>query len=411
MKNRFLPILIACIVLTAVVSCAVLATQKNKKTDTVRLNELLAEVEKNAGDYSGIDSLGYNIVIIDFSGAVLYADTDPPQKSYEEWLNHAYKNSYVILDFSQGKILVAPNENSVIDTAVLAAALFSTVLIALLVLYHAYVQKTMFKPFRRLQRFAGEIAAGNLDKPLPMDKNNLFGAFSESFDIMRAALKKSKEKEAELEKSKSRLVAELSHDIKTPVASIQAVAEVLKLNEPDEKKTKKLSVIQQKAAEIDRLISDLFNATLEDLAELKINVGVLSSQEVARIVKEADYRDKIDAVEIPDCLVLADALRLSQAAGNILNNSYKYAGTAVTVGARIADDTLGITFTDAGGGVAEEDLPLIANRFYRGKNGQNTSGAGLGLYICKTVLERMGGCMDCHNTKNGFAVTIWLKLA
>ena len=86
---------------------------------------------------------------------------------------------------------------------------------------------TVFKPFKKLQSFAVNVARGNLDIPLKMDKNNPFGAFTESFDIMREELAAARQSEYAANRSKKELVASLSHDIKTPVASIKAVSELM----------------------------------------------------------------------------------------------------------------------------------------------------------------------------------------
>lgn len=410
MKNKLLPVLITFIIIIAVASCVVLSIRKNAGTDTIRLYRLKAEIENNKNDFSKVDNLGFNIIVIDMNGEVKYPNTETGIKSYEEWLNYAYQNDCVIIDYSEGKILVLP-DNTVIDAVILVISIFSAAIVALLCWYNFYIQKVMFKPFKKLKGFAGDIAAGNLDRPLSMDKHNAFGAFSESFDIMRTELKKSKEKEIELEKSKKRLVAELSHDIKTPIASIKAVSDLLKLNETDDKKLNNIGVIKNKANEIDNLVTDLFSSALQDLSELKININVISSKDISLIIKEADFLNKINGIKIPDCLIKADSLRLMQIAGNIINNSYKYAGTEIKIASELFDDTLSIEFLDFGKGVLDEELPLITNQFYRGKNNTKTTGAGLGLYICKLMLEKMGGGIDCYNIENGFAVKIFLKLA
>ena len=79
-----------------------------------------------------------------------------------------------------------------------------------------YCERSILFPFRKLQGFARHIASGNLDVPLEMDKNNLFGAFTESFDLMRNELSNAKENERKADRSKKELVASLSHDIKRP---------------------------------------------------------------------------------------------------------------------------------------------------------------------------------------------------
>ena len=426
----------------------------------MKLNEIKNRIGQSAaeGEKPELSGIALTVTVIDFDGTVLYSNSRQAKEmqGFDAWLNHAYKNGCVIMDFSQGKILVERPKSHAAGVAMWAVAVFSAVLAALLFLYNAYIQKTMFAPFKRLEGFAASVAAGNLDAALPMDKRNAFGKFSESFDIMRAELKKSKEKEIELEKSKKQLVAELSHDIKTPIASIKAVAEVLALREADEKKRKDVGIIHQKAAEMDALVTDLFNSALQDLSELKITAVPVASDEIARIVTGADYLSKIGGgVKIPDCLVLADPQRFSQIVGNIVGNSYKYADTQISVTAEIVERCHGVGLTDSGGdsgnavkvgcavskpdpvtvmvnravskpdpvtalavefrdygeGVADEELPLITQRFYRGKNSQKSAGSGLGLYICKLLLQRMGGFLDCYNTGDGLAVKVFLRLA
>lgn len=411
MKNKLLPVLIVFIIIATVISCVVLSTRKKTDVDTIALNRLKGEIERNMDDYSKIDNLGFDIIVIDKAGKVKYPDYETTEKSYKEWIDYSYENDCLLIDYFDGKIIVFKSVDNTINIIILVISLFSTGLVILLIVYYIYIQKTHFKPFKELKNFAGNIAAGNLDKPLLMDKINAFGAFTESFDIMRLELKKSKEREINLEKGKKQLIAELSHDIKTPIASIKAVSALLELEERNENSLKNIAVIKNKANEIDNLVSDLFSSALHDLSELKFNVVAISSKDVNRIIKEADYLNKIKSLKIPDCLIKADALRLVQITGNILNNSYKYANTEIRITSEIVDDALSIEFLDFGKGVSEEELPFITKQFYRGKNNDKTSGAGLGLYICKTVLEKMNGGIDCYNTNDGFAVKIFLKLA
>lgn len=133
-----------------------------------------------------------------------------------------------------GKICFATEENSFTEASENArrnsVVIWCAVLIAgyilLVILYINYV-----RPFRELQHFTTEIAKGNLDVMLPMHRENMFGAFTESFDVMREELAASRMREAEAEKSKKELVAQLSHDIKTPVSTIKATCEVLEMKE------------------------------------------------------------------------------------------------------------------------------------------------------------------------------------
>ncbi|MCL2815462.1 MAG: HAMP domain-containing histidine kinase [Oscillospiraceae bacterium] len=274
-----------------------------------------------------------------------------------------------------------------------------------------YCERGILKPFRKLQGFARHIAAGDLDIPLEMDRNNLFGAFTESFDLMRDELHKAKENERKADRSKKELVASLSHDIKTPVASIKAVTELMILTADDDKRIKQLETINAKAEQINALITDMFHATLEELQALSVTAAEIESAAIPDLIKNADYENRVEPFSVPNCIVTADLLRLQQVFDNIIGNSYKYAGTKIEINSKIDGQYLLVDITDFGKGVAEDELPLIFNKFYRGKDAGAKSGYGLGLYISKYLLEQMSGDLKCENRPAGFAVKLTLRLA
>ena len=284
-------------------------------------------------------------------------------------------------------------------------------LLVLMVIYTAYLRRRIVGPFQKLQDFARRVAGGNLDYPLTMDRGNVFGAFTESFDLMREELKAARQREMAADRSKKELVAKLSHDIKTPVASIQAVAELMAVTADNEKTRRQLSVIREKAGQIDGLISDLFHATLEELSQLPVNPLPHDSQELRALVENADYQSKGQLTDIPCCMLAFDRERLQQVFDNIFANAYKYADGPVTVVCRLQRDMMAIKIIDCGPGVDEGELPLILGKYYRGSNAQGKSGAGLGLFISRYLMEQMGGSLSCENTENGFCVTVYLRLA
>lgn len=276
----------------------------------------------------------------------------------------------------------------------------------------AHLYKNIINPFKKLENFAKQIAIGNLDTPLLMDKSNIFGAFTESFDIMREELNKAKEKEYLANKSKKVLVASLSHDIKTPVTSIKLISELLLVMLQDEKIKNKISSIYNKADQIDHLITDMFNATLEELSELKVTVRDEYSTSLEELFHNADYYNKITLSKIPPCAIQVDILRLQQVINNVINNSYKYANTPIDVDFDLDHSYLQINIKDYGQGVLDDELPLLFNKFYRGKNPQvqKKDGAGLGLYISKYLMNELGGDLSCYNENNGFKVELLIPL-
>ena len=274
-----------------------------------------------------------------------------------------------------------------------------------------YAQRSILRPFRNLQGFARQIAMGNLDLPLGMDRHSRFGAFTESFDLMRDELRTARENERAADRSKKELVAALSHDIKTPVASIKAATEVMLVTVSDDREKTQLERISEKADQINTLVTDMFHSTLEELQVLTVTPVETSSAVVTSLIRSADFAGRVGTFEVPGCIIIADSVRLGQVFDNIIGNSYKYADTAIVVDARIAGAYLEITIRDFGPGVDQDELPLIVNKFYRGENATTKSGYGMGLYIAKDLTGRMSGVLDCENSPDGFVVRVLLKLA
>ncbi len=288
----------------------------------------------------------------------------------------------------------------------LFAALALLTYLILLVLY-----LWVIRPFQTLQKVTRQIATGNLDLIFPMKKHNYFGAYTESFDLMREELKKARQAEYEANVSKKELIAELSHDIKTPVATIMATSEVMRLRTSDADMLKKLDVIDSKTSTIHNLINNLFHATLEELQVLKVTPIEEPSTCITEMFTDMQEICELQCEnEIPKMLVLMDKLRLKQTIDNIIRNSCKYAKTGIRVHFKEEVTGIKIVIRDFGPGVPEEELANIYQKFYRGTNAQGQDGSGLGLYLSKIFLEEMGGELNCYN-ENGFVTELFIRKA
>lgn len=299
------------------------------------------------------------------------------------------------------------------DRLSVSAVLLLLVMVTAAVLFYIYVRKNILLPFRRMKEFAGRIAMGDLDSPLEMEQSNLFGAFTESFDIMREELKASKSRETELKRKEKELIAELSHDLKTPITGIETICDVLNLKVQDGYVLGKVEGIQKKAQQMELLVSDLLTAALDDLGEMTVNCTDESSAVLHDIVTAADTRSLVREGAIPECLVHIDAKRIQQVIGNIIGNSYKYAGTPIDVDYSVSGDYLKMSVTDHGKGVPSDELDLIMNKFYRGKDVKDSGidGSGLGLYIASVLMAKMNGELVCSNKSGGLTVSLLILLS
>lgn len=413
----FLAGMVAFLILEAVLILASLAGETGFLQDAVAVNEAVQSVQndwENMEAHRRVPGLAY--VVLDMTGNVLFRTGEGMRES----LNGAVIHRDTILDISVGNVtvgkLIVQNEGAAALKAErqrAAVFLFGAVLLQCCALagYLFYLHRRVARPFGRMQNFAERVAAGNLDIPLCMDRDNLFGAFTESFDIMRAELKKARLAEARANADKKELVAKLSHDIRTPVASIRAAAEVgLALADTPKQRENYESIIG-KADQINTLVTNLFTAALEELRRLSVMPADMDSRELKGMLENADYLHRTSIPDVPECLIYADKLRLQQVFDNIFSNSYKYADTEIKVSVEKEGRCLRVTVEDMGGGVKEEELPLLKEKFRRGSNADNKEGAGLGLYISDFFLKEMQGGLTLENGERGLRVLIDVPLS
>lgn len=388
--------------------------------DVVAVNDITQSLAEHWGsqEQSELPSRQYGLeyTVLDSRGDLVGAT----RRGLSENIDSAIHNRDTIVDITRngtvlGKVIIFNNTSELWEKYRNDLLVFFGVIIIFITLfcliYAVYIDRSVFRPFRKLQAFARHVAEGKLDMPLEMDKGNGFGAFAESFDLMREELAKARENERMANQSKKELVASLSHDIKTPVASIKAVSEVMILNSVIEDDINQLEVINSKADQINTLITNLFNATLEELQELNVTVTEESSTVLGDLIQNVDYYNRAVVSSIPECIVLIDLLRLLQVVDNVISNSYKYAGTSIGVSASIKGQYLEIEFKDYGQGVSPEEIPLLFNKFYRAKNSVGKSGTGLGLYISQYLMNKMSGDINCRNMDGGFVVILRLHIA
>lgn len=278
-----------------------------------------------------------------------------------------------------------------------------------------YVYFSIIRPFEKMKAFAEEIAQGNFDVPLNYERSNYFGAFTWAFDNMRREITKSRSCEREAIDNNKTVIATLSHDIKTPLASIRAYTEGLEANmdSTPEKRRRYLSVIMKKCDEVSRLTNDLFLHSLSDLKKLKINPDrfeICGFIENAVSEIAAEQNDVHFQSPIFSAIVSADKNRLLQITENLINNARKYAKSNIEVFITRSDGNAEIHFRDYGSGIPDEDMPFIFDKFYRGKNCGEEQGSGLGLYIVKYISEKMGGKVLLHNHSDGLEVTVSLPI-
>ncbi|MBQ5312157.1 MAG: HAMP domain-containing histidine kinase [Oscillospiraceae bacterium] len=428
MKNYyralFIIIILLAVGLIAVLKLTDTAGIASDNDDVLLLNGLSHRTA--AGDIPTGDAYqGREYVILDANGNILYDNrTDKTESiTVQTAMQMHYPYTYITENSRiTGSIVITDSGRrfeSLRTNIITAYCVCSVLFIAAALIFGAYIRRTLILPFVRMKDSASYVAAGDLDRPLEMDRDNIFGAFSESFDIMREELKASRARELSLQKKERELVASLSHDLKTPVTGIKLTSElmaaVFSQNEGQqitvtEDMTTKMNNIYKRADEINVLVNDLFSSALEDLGEFKVSCTDEDSSVIADIISRYDDKGLVRTEDIPQVIVRIDKLRLSQVIGNIISNSYKYAGTPIDISYRLDESFLEMTVSDSGEGVADDEIDLITNKFYRGRAHSDKEGSGLGLYIARILMDKMGGELSVISD-NGLCVTLLIPLS
>ena len=412
-KSPFIIVLILIFIAEALMCYFMVTRIKDIKTDPVKVNECIYSISLNYGDASKYNNqLDY--VIIDNDEKLVYKTRD----GLSETINDAIKTRGLILDLTVdgevvGKVIFDYSMDQQLEEVkrniVILFVVVGALQVVIVVAWYVYIDMKVVKPFKKLNSFATRVAEGNLDLPLTMDKGHVFGEFTEAFDLMRTELKKARAAEKKASDDKKEMVAKLSHDIKTPVASIKSTSEIGFEVTKEERTKEMFNVINVKTDQIKSLVDNLFNSSVQDVTEIAVNPGAYESDYITTLIKNSDYMNKAGGFKIPDCTVYMDKLRMQQVFDNIFMNSYKYADTAMKVSAELQEEYLVIKISDEGPGVKPEELPLLKEKYKRGSNSESKDGAGLGLYLANYFMEKMDGKLELKNLEKGLEAAVYLR--
>ncbi len=229
---------------------------------------------------------------------------------------------------------------------------------------------------------------------------------------------------AEADKLRVAMLTSLSHDLRTPLASILGAATTLLSSHRlyDAEQTEELlTTIREEAERLDRFVGNLLDMSRLEAGALGVKPEPVDVTELAdSAIKRSSRRlsGHHIVLDLPDGLPLvsADPLLLEQAIVNLLDNAAKYApaSTSIAIRARAAEKKVLLAIEDEGPGIAPDELPHIFDKFYRAKAAdRRVAGTGLGLAVARGFVEAMGGSLNAGNRtdRSGAVLTISLPIA
>ncbi len=246
------------------------------------------------------------------------------------------------------------------------------------------------------------IADGNLDYEVDEVGTDEVALLAENINTMRRALKREKEEQARIEKTKSELITNVSHDLRTPLTSIMGYLGLIRSGQyqNEAEMLEYANTAYQKSEKLKVLIEDLFEYTKYANADTKlsktnVSVNELIEQIVSEYIPVMEANELACEIILPEETIFAelDAKRIVRACENLLMNAVKYADSPSTIEVTLAqteDGKVKVTFSNACSPLEEKDLDNLFDRLYKVDKSRAETGSGLGLAITK-------GIIDAHN--------------
>lgn len=301
----------------------------------------------------------------------------------------------------------------------LADTLGSIALLAAVVLALSGVAVFLFvrgrlKPLKQLETAAATIAEGDFSVQVDEKKGDReLRELSGAFNTMTKKLQG-------VEEGRREFVANVSHELRSPITSIRGFAEGMADDViPEEERPKYLRLVADESRRLSGLIDDLLALSRLEREDAKPEMTVFDVNEMLRravIRRMNDLEDKkIDVsceFEEDSCMVRADSDRIEQVVINLLDNAIKFTpeGGKISLESAVKDGLAEITVRDSGTGIAPEDRDKIFDRFFTADRAHTAGkGTGLGLSICKRIMEMHGQSIRLLDTEEGAAFRFTLE--
>ena len=295
--------------------------------------------------------------------------------------------------------------------------------VILLVLGSAVASLAIFRPAHRrlrdLEAVAQAIGEGNLSARAPETGGDEVTALARAFNRMAGDLEARTQAVELSDRTRRQLLADVSHELKTPLAAIRGYAETLAMPEvslDEQTRRRYLDIVGDETVKLERIVGDLLDLARLESGGLTLTCGAVPVAQLFQRVADRHERDMIEkqvtletSVAADAAEVWCDAARMEQALQNLVANALRHTpeGGQITLTAERGAGVVRLAVRDTGPGIPEEHLARIFDRFYKTDASRTDpywkSGSGLGLSIVKAIVERHGGTVSAANVPSGGA--------
>ncbi|ACO47494.1 ATP-binding protein [Deinococcus deserti] len=274
------------------------------------------------------------------------------------------------------------------------------------------VSRTLLRPLSELRRGIRALQRGDAPIAHQSTRTDEFGEVLHAFGEMHQDVVRSQQ-------ARRQLTADIAHDLNTPLAVISGTLEAI-LDGTFKPTSERLKRLHQETQHVSQLVNDLRFLSLADAGELHMNHKLAEVEPFIRgavatfeeMARQGDVTLETH-LKVAGVRASVDVVRITQVLQNLLSNALAHtsAGGRVVVTAEVAGQSLTVSVKDTGDGIQPEHLPHVFNRLYRADQARSGGGSGLGLSICKTIVEAHGGDIRITSAVgSGTTVTFTLPL-
>ncbi len=301
--------------------------------------------------------------------------------------------------------LLHPIQIQFLSEQILALALSAAGMVLVLVFISLPLARRLVKPIRAMAQATHDISSGKYTTRISITSSDELGQLARNFNNMALTLEKH-------EKNRRQWVADISHELRTPIAVLRGEIEAL-LDGIHSVTPGTVRSLHAEVLRLSRLVEDLYLLSLSDIGALtyrKENIDLISTLMDTVESYRAEFGSKgivliADISKDAAAVLHADQERLRQLFANLLENSLRYtdSGGELVISVVVNSSQVAIEFQDSKPGVADHDLDRLFERFYRveGSRSRTSGGAGLGLAISRNIVEAHEGTISAHQSQLG----------
>ncbi|HEY4391180.1 MAG TPA: HAMP domain-containing sensor histidine kinase [Paenibacillus sp.] len=312
----------------------------------------------------------------------------------------------------QAEDVFVPKSNGVLNLLLAIIAAIVVILCIFLLLLRRKIRHDVLIPVRQLKDYSEAILKGNYEPKTTYDQMDELGEVHTMFEQMRMEIQHLSRLRGEQEQAQKEWISNISHDLKTPLATLKAYIEAMREGVCPDMDTvmEYAEVMYNNTEKMTRLTEDLLLHALKELGQISVTLKERYSKELLQSILQpiAHYVRTTgvhftEPLDIPDVLIHVDGHRLEQVISNLITNALKHTapGDTISVSTELEQGQFKITIADTGRGILPQDMPFVFERYFQGKADKDsrTEGSGLGLSICKHIIEAHHGTISFRSVQ------------